>query len=168
MWLISYSSCFYYISEDASRPYLDLVDWSTTSTISTQRESDLISIIELRFSFRMWILIELREPNAIQQCYINLPIVVRIQLFLKMVKIIRLCPKLTEIQYEPCLASTRWGKHIYNHNYSAIMNTAKLHGECIYQVRVHVGCWCARPGGRLNKKDGLTRYGNSHVKDKTS
>ena len=26
--------------------------------------------------------------------------------------------------------------------------------------------WTA--GGRLNKKDGLTRYGNSHVKDKTS
>ena len=24
------------------------------------------------------------------------------------------------------------------------------------------------PGGRLNKKDGLTSYGNSHVKDKTS
>ena len=24
------------------------------------------------------------------------------------------------------------------------------------------------PGGRLNKKDGLTMYGNSHVKDKTS
>ena len=24
------------------------------------------------------------------------------------------------------------------------------------------------PGGRLNKKDGLSRYGNSHVKDKTS
>ena len=23
-------------------------------------------------------------------------------------------------------------------------------------------------GGRLNKKDGLTGYGNSHVKDKTS
>ena len=23
-------------------------------------------------------------------------------------------------------------------------------------------------GGRLNKKDGLTSYGNSHVKDKTS
>ena len=23
-------------------------------------------------------------------------------------------------------------------------------------------------GGRLNKEDGLTRYGNSHVKDKTS
>ena len=26
----------------------------------------------------------------------------------------------------------------------------------------------APPGGRLNKKDGLTRYGDSHVKDKTS
>ena len=25
-----------------------------------------------------------------------------------------------------------------------------------------------KPGGRLNKKDGLTRYGNSHVKDKKS
>ena len=24
------------------------------------------------------------------------------------------------------------------------------------------------PGGRVNKKNGLTRYGNSHVKDKTS
>ena len=28
--------------------------------------------------------------------------------------------------------------------------------------------WFGQPGGRLNKKDGLTRYGNSHVKDKTS
>ena len=25
-----------------------------------------------------------------------------------------------------------------------------------------------KTGGRLNKKDGLTRYGDSHVKDKTS
>ena len=25
-----------------------------------------------------------------------------------------------------------------------------------------------QPGGRLNKKDGLTRYGDFHVKDKTS
>ena len=25
-----------------------------------------------------------------------------------------------------------------------------------------------KPGGHLNKKDGLTRYGDSHVKDKTS
>ena len=28
-------------------------------------------------------------------------------------------------------------------------------------------CWL-EPGARLNKKDGLTRYGDSHVKDKTS
>ena len=27
---------------------------------------------------------------------------------------------------------------------------------------------CKTPGGRLNKKDGLARYGDSHVKDKTS
>ena len=29
-------------------------------------------------------------------------------------------------------------------------------------------CQLSAPGGRLNKKDGLTRCGNSHVKDKTS
>ena len=29
-------------------------------------------------------------------------------------------------------------------------------------------CPLVEPGGRLNKKDGLTRYGDSHVKDKTS
>ena len=38
----------------------------------------------------------------------------------------------------------------------------------------HFGVWIldhvvdTEPGGRLNKKDGLTRYGDSHVKDKTS
>ena len=26
----------------------------------------------------------------------------------------------------------------------------------------------SQPGGRLNKKDGLTRYGDSHVKDNKS
>ena len=29
-------------------------------------------------------------------------------------------------------------------------------------------CVATSSGGRLNKKDGLTRYGKSHVKDKTS
>ena len=29
-------------------------------------------------------------------------------------------------------------------------------------------CVVTSPGGRLNKKDGLTRCGDSHVKDKTS
>ena len=28
--------------------------------------------------------------------------------------------------------------------------------------------WQTQSGVRLNKKDSLTRYGNSHVKDKTS
>ena len=32
----------------------------------------------------------------------------------------------------------------------------------------HVSKGPQYPGGRLNKKDGLTRYGDSHVKDKTS
>ena len=44
--------------------------------------------------------------------------------------------------------------------------------ECLLWVtsteidRVIKGFYCT--GGRLNKKDGLTRYGDSHVKDKTS
>ena len=33
---------------------------------------------------------------------------------------------------------------------------------------IHSQLFLSRPGGRLNKKDGLTRYGDSHVKDKTS
>ena len=32
----------------------------------------------------------------------------------------------------------------------------------------YAGYTVPTPGGRLNKKDGLTRYGDSHVKDKTS
>ena len=35
-----------------------------------------------------------------------------------------------------------------------------------FVVPMHEGV--CETGGRLNKKDGLTRYGNSHVKDKTS
>ena len=37
-------------------------------------------------------------------------------------------------------------------------------GKTVFYIET--GPWCT--GGRLNKKDGLTRYGNSHVKDKTS
>ena len=32
----------------------------------------------------------------------------------------------------------------------------------------NIVCTKWKSGGRLNKKDGLTRYGDSHVKDKTS
>ena len=38
----------------------------------------------------------------------------------------------------------------------------------LFQEVLHKRTVEPEPGGRLNKKDGLTRYGNSHVKDKTS
>ena len=37
-----------------------------------------------------------------------------------------------------------------------------------YFAHVYIDMFINSSGGRLNKKDGLTRYGNSHVKDKTS
>ena len=37
-----------------------------------------------------------------------------------------------------------------------------------FHVQNNIILLAARSGGRLNKKDGLTRYGDSHVKDKTS
>ena len=36
-----------------------------------------------------------------------------------------------------------------------------------FPINMFMSYWSG-PGGRLNKKDGLTRYGDSHVKDKTS
>ena len=42
---------------------------------------------------------------------------------------------------------------------------SKLHHDYIY---THNDYSALLPGGRLNKKDGLTRYGDSHVKYKTS
>ena len=36
-----------------------------------------------------------------------------------------------------------------------------------YETRINVA-EIKDPGGRLNKKDRFTRYGDSHVKDKTS
>ena len=38
-------------------------------------------------------------------------------------------------------------------------------GKNVVELVLVFGWWS---GGRLNKKDGLTRYGDSHVKDKTS
>ena len=43
--------------------------------------------------------------------------------------------------------------------------------ECLFNPLdeyIHQRNLTKGPGGRLNKKDGLTRYGDSHVKDKTS
>ena len=63
------------------------------------------------------------------------------------------------------------------------MSSAKWHLFCLGLNMLTIGMWSIAgkaqnvtniywrgwlPGGRLNKKDGLTRYGNSHVKDKTS
>ena len=43
------------------------------------------------------------------------------------------------------------------------------YGVCVESVSKIIDfVYSFEPGGRLNKKDGLTRYGNSHVKDKTS
>ena len=48
----------------------------------------------------------------------------------------------------------------------------KTQGSALQQQRafqIDLIQYCRNtPGGRLNKKDGLTRYGDSHVKDKTS
>ena len=50
-------------------------------------------------------------------------------------------------------------------SYSAMENILRegYIGVSNKQVNLHTAS-----GGRLNKKDGLTRYGDSHVKDKTS
>ena len=37
-----------------------------------------------------------------------------------------------------------------------------------FKISPQICLFLQPPGGRLNKKDGLTRYGDSHVKDKTS
>ena len=39
---------------------------------------------------------------------------------------------------------------------------------CCPYFYLNMGACESQTGGRLNKKDGLTRYGDSHVKDKTS
>ena len=55
--------------------------------------------------------------------------------------------------------------------------TTEKNNKCNLLIQNQTNTKCANPdwiigtpgpGGRLNKKDGLTRYGDSHVKDKTS
>ena len=52
-------------------------------------------------------------------------------------------------------------KNLKFSNFSAPINSVHI-------LRVSLCAFLLEPGGRLNKKDGLTRYGDSHVKDKTS
>ena len=58
-------------------------------------------------------------------------------------------------------------------NLSTCMSVSSVaHDTMVVDLGFHVDATLhadiAISGGRLNKKDGLTRYGNSHVKDKTS
>ena len=46
--------------------------------------------------------------------------------------------------------------------------TTKPHSESSLCSEIMPSSSHCQPGGRLIKKDGLTRYGDSHVKDKTS
>ena len=41
-----------------------------------------------------------------------------------------------------------------------------MYSKCVFVTTT--SSEMVKSGGRLNKKDGLTRYGDSHVKDKTS
>ena len=53
-------------------------------------------------------------------------------------------------------------------NFVSMVRRVKIHGQSKAYWLCDVTQHLSHPGGRLNKKDGLTRYGNSHVKDKTS
>ena len=59
-----------------------------------------------------------------------------------------------------------------NHDYSKQISNIEPRSEAVDRYWLIPGAMVleifVQPGGRLNKKDGLTRYGNSHVKDKTS
>ena len=69
-----------------------------------------------------------------------------------------------------CELKTQIGwKPVYQHRISVLPHRSK--SGCInsYQQHNTFDNRCQLlPLGRLNKKDGLTRYGDSHVKDKTS
>ena len=51
---------------------------------------------------------------------------------------------------------------------TGVYRSCSTSDSCPAGASSHGSRCTADPGGRLNKKDGLTRYGDSHVKDKTS
>ena len=59
---------------------------------------------------------------------------------------------------------------IYSHIFIEIMKAQPISVVSVYLIIQMAKLWLPKmiAGGRLNKKDGLTRYGDSHVKDKTS
>ena len=59
--------------------------------------------------------------------------------------------------------------HWHDHNSEVQQSPAsRLFAQPFIQGQIKENIKAPCPGGRLNKKDGLTRYGDSHVKDKTS
>ena len=60
----------------------------------------------------------------------------------------------------------RHQQDIFADNYEYLCEQARKAIPCIKRKVQNIGALL--PGGRLNKKDGLTRCGDSHVKDKTS
>ena len=74
-------------------------------------------------------------------------------------------PRLVANQREVKLSNKRncallKSKYIWNQRRHGLWPAPPTHRVCHVKMQ--------EPGGRLNKKDGLTRYGDSHVKDKTS
>ena len=63
------------------------------------------------------------------------------------------------LYYIKIQSNLHWGIGQQTHFYWSIL---------FQNQEIHYMADTMHPGGRLNKKDGLTRYGNSHVKDKTS
>ena len=65
--------------------------------------------------------------------------------------------------------SGNW-KYVYKKLQNTIWNASADYVKPAKDWKRNVLNWYSdrHPGGRLNKKDGLTRYGDSHVKDKTS
>ena len=69
----------------------------------------------------------------------------------------------------------KWEIRIINH-YLGAGDTTITCAACLAMLYCYMSLWyswisscdISYSGGRLNKKDGLTRYGDSHVKDKTS
>ena len=71
--------------------------------------------------------------------------------------------KMSSAKRGPFLFRGRWVKALWH-------SIAVCRHETRWLSNKVMGChlFGADPGGRLNKKDGLTRYGDSHVKNKTS
>ena len=77
--------------------------------------------------------------------------------------------KLTEVEILDLALLLHENAPHYGHHYLHDYIRKKPWSKCMVHLYKPICCDAmSLPGGRLNKKDGLTRYGDSHVKDKTS